>query len=115
MRIYLREYISGVATDVFAVVAEPQRRRILDELRTGAATVGDLVVRLELSQPTVSKHLRILRDSGFVTCEVAAQKRIYQLAPAPFEQLDDWLAPYLRLWTRHLDALGRHLERKESR
>ncbi len=105
--------LSGVTTDLFAVVAEPQRRRILDLLRTGDATVGELVTRLELPQPTVSKHLKVLRDTGFVTCEVAAQRRIYRLAPGPFEQLDTWLTPYLRLWDRHLDALGRHLDRKD--
>ncbi|MBB5918206.1 DNA-binding transcriptional ArsR family regulator [Nocardia transvalensis] len=102
-----------MATDPFSVVAEPQRRRILDQLRAGDATVGDLAVRLRVSQPTVSKHLKVLRDAGFVTCEVAAQKRIYRLAPGPFEDLDRWLAPYLRLWNRHLDALGRHLDRKD--
>jgi DNA-binding transcriptional ArsR family regulator len=103
-----------VATDLFSVVAEPQRRRILERLRTGDATVGELVEHLKLPQPAVSKHLRVLRDSGFVTCEVAAQKRIYRLAPGPFEQLESWLTPYLRLWDRHLDALGRHLDRKDK-
>ncbi|RJO69316.1 ArsR family transcriptional regulator [Nocardia panacis] len=103
-----------MANDVFAVVAESRRRRILDHLRTGPATVGDLVDRLDLAQPTVSKHLRVLRESGFVTCEVDAQRRIYHLAPTPFAELDDWLAPYLRLWPRHLDALGRHLDRKDA-
>ncbi|RDI50100.1 ArsR/SmtB family transcription factor [Nocardia mexicana] len=102
-----------MANDLFSVVAEPQRRRILDRLRAGDATVGELATHLELPQPTVSKHLRVLRDSGFVTCEVAAQKRIYRLSPGPFEELDSWLTPYLRLWPRHLDALGRHLDRKD--
>ncbi|RDI63842.1 ArsR/SmtB family transcription factor [Nocardia pseudobrasiliensis] len=102
-----------MAADLFTVVAEPQRRRILEQLRGGDATVGELVDRLELSQPTVSKHLKVLRDAGFVTCEVAAQKRIYRLAPGPFEQFDSWLSPYLRLWNHHLDALGRHLDRKD--
>ncbi|WP_024803611.1 helix-turn-helix transcriptional regulator [Nocardia sp. BMG51109] len=102
-----------MATDPFTVVAEPQRRRILDQLRTGDAAVGELATRLRLPQPTVSKHLKVLRDSGFVTCEVAAQKRIYRLAPGPFEEFDTWLTPYLRLWHRHLDALGHHLDRKD--
>ncbi|MCX4091253.1 ArsR/SmtB family transcription factor [Nocardia sp. alder85J] len=102
-----------MAADLFTVVAEPQRRRILDQLRGGDATVGELVDRLALPQPTVSKHLKILREAGFVTCEVAAQKRIYRLSPGPFEQLDGWLQPYLRLWNQHLDALGRHLSRKD--
>ncbi|MFF0492796.1 ArsR/SmtB family transcription factor [Nocardia sp. NPDC003482] len=102
-----------MAADVFTVVAEPQRRRILERLRVGAATVGELVDGLELPQPTVSKHLKVLRDAGFVTVEVAAQRRVYRLAPGPFEELDGWLSPYLRLWRHHLDALGRHLDRKE--
>ncbi len=105
--------LAVVAADPFSVVAEPQRRRILDQLRTGQATVGELVDRLELSQPTVSKHLKVLRDAGFVTCEVAAQRRVYRLAPGPFQELDGWLSPYLRLWQHHLDALGRHLDRKD--
>src|SRR5215813_2271981 len=104
----------AMATDLFSVVAEPQRRRILEQLRTGEATVGELVERLDLPQPTVSKHLRVLRESGFVICEVAAQKRIYRLAPEPFQQFDSWLAPYLRLWHRHLDALEHHLNRKDQ-
>lgn len=99
--------------DTFTVVAEPQRRKILDQLRRGDASVGELVDRLELPQPTVSKHLKVLRDAGFVTCEVAAQKRIYRLDSRPFEELDTWLTPYLRLWNTHLDALGRHLDNKE--
>ncbi|MBO0852613.1 MAG: winged helix-turn-helix transcriptional regulator [Nocardia sp.] len=103
-----------MAVDLFSVVAEPQRRRILEQLRIGEATVGELVERLRLPQPAVSKHLRVLRDSGFVSCEVAAQKRIYRLVPDPFEQLDAWLSPYLRLWDHHLDALGRHLDRKDK-
>ncbi len=107
------KYIEQVAADPFSVVAEPQRRRILDQLRTGRATVGELVDRLELSQPTVSKHLKVLREAGFVTYEVAAQRRVYRLAPGPFEELDGWLSPYLRLWHHHLDALGRHLDRKD--
>ncbi|WP_216895533.1 ArsR/SmtB family transcription factor [Nocardia alni] len=103
-----------MAADPFTVVAEPQRRRILDQLRGGDATVGELVDRLAVSQPTVSKHLKVLREAGFVTCEVAAQRRIYRLAPGPFGELDGWLSPYLRLWHNHLDALGRHLDRKDS-
>lgn len=100
-------------SDVFSVVAEPQRRRILERLRIGEATVSELVEHLDLPQPAVSKHLRVLRDSGFVSCDAAGQKRIYRLSPAPFQQLDSWLAPYLRLWGHHLDALGRHLDRKD--
>ncbi|UGT61670.1 ArsR/SmtB family transcription factor [Nocardia asteroides] len=102
-----------MTSDPFSVVAEPQRRRILERLRTGEATVGELVEHLELPQPAVSKHLRVLRDSGFVTVEVAGQRRIYRLAAAPFQQFEGWLTPYLRLWDNHLDALARHLDRKD--
>ncbi|MFC7530712.1 ArsR/SmtB family transcription factor [Actinoplanes sp. GCM10030250] len=96
--------------DVLEVLAEPARRRIADVLRTGAASVGDLVEALGMSQPAVSKHLRVLREAGVVTATVRAQQRIYRLEPGPFRELDAWLAPYRRLWTHHLDALERHLE-----
>jgi DNA-binding transcriptional ArsR family regulator len=100
-------------TDTFAVLAEPTRRRILDELRDDEASVGQLVSTLGIAQPTVSKHLKVLRDSGFVSCRTAAQQRIYRIEPEPFESLDAWLEPFRRLWDRHLDALERHLDRKE--
>jgi DNA-binding transcriptional ArsR family regulator len=96
--------------DTFAVLAEPTRRRILDELRASESSVGDLVDALSVSQPTMSKHLKVLRDAGFVSCRVAAQRRIYRVETSPFERLDEWLEPYRRLWARHLDALERHLD-----
>ncbi|MEU4220777.1 metalloregulator ArsR/SmtB family transcription factor [Actinoplanes sp. NPDC026623] len=96
--------------DAIAVLAEPTRRRILDELRLADSSVGQLVDRLAMSQPAVSKHLKVLREAGFVSSRTAAQQRIYSLEPAQFRALDAWLAPYRRLWTRHLDALERHLE-----
>jgi len=99
----------------FEVLAEPTRRRILDLLRDGERSVGELVDRLTLSQPGVSKHLRVLRDAGVVAVRASAQQRIYSLEPAPFRELDAWLAPYRRLWTTHLDALERHLDAKEQR
>jgi DNA-binding transcriptional ArsR family regulator len=99
-----------VPADAFTVVAEPTRRRILDELRLGERSVGDLVDDLVLSQPAVSKHLRVLRDAGFVSCRGDAQRRLYSIAPAPLAAIDGWLAPYRRLWTDHLDALERHLD-----
>src|SRR4051794_5450165 len=102
-----------MALDMFTVVAEPSRRRILDELRSDERTVGSLVEALQLSQPAVSKHLKVLRDAGLVSCRTAAQHRIYRLEPAPLEGLDQWLHPYRALWTHHLDALDRHLEQKE--
>jgi DNA-binding transcriptional ArsR family regulator len=94
----------------FATLAEPTRQRILDELRTSESSVGGLVDSLELSQPTVSKHLKVLRDAGFVSCRTAAQQRIYRLEIPQFQSVDRWLEPYRQLWTRHLDALERHLD-----
>jgi DNA-binding transcriptional ArsR family regulator len=99
-----------VPTDAFAVLAEPTRRRILDTLRRADRNVGQLVAAVQVSQPTLSKHLKVLREAGFVSCRVAAQQRIYRIEAAPFEALDGWLAPYRRLWERHLDALERHLD-----
>jgi DNA-binding transcriptional ArsR family regulator len=96
--------------DAISVLAEPTRRRILDELRQADSSVGQLVEKLAMSQPAVSKHLKVLREAGFVASRTAAQQRIYSLEAGPFRALDAWLAPYRRLWTRHLDALERHLE-----
>jgi DNA-binding transcriptional ArsR family regulator len=96
--------------DVLEVLAEPARRRITDVLRAGEASVGDLVGALGMSQPAVSKHLRVLREAGVVSARVRAQQRIYRLEAGPFRELDAWLAPYRRLWDHHLDALERHLE-----
>jgi DNA-binding transcriptional ArsR family regulator len=101
--------------DVLAVLAEPSRRRIVDELRRSECSVGDLVATLGLSQPAVSKHLRVLREAGIVTSRTAAQQRIYRLEPGPFSELDAWLGPYRRLWTDRLDALGRHLDHRHPR
>ena len=94
----------------FAVLAEPTRRDILDLLRDGERPVGDLVDRLRLSQPLVSKHLRVLRDAGLVEVRPDAQRRLYRIRPEPLAEMDEWLAPYRRLWTRSLDKLERHLE-----
>lgn len=94
----------------FAVLAEPTRREILDLLRDGERPVGDLVDRLGMSQPSVSKHLRVLRDAGLVDVRPDANRRLYRLRPEPLIELDAWLAPYRRLWSRSLDRLERHLE-----
>ncbi len=94
----------------FAVLAEPRRREILDLLRDGERPVGDLVNHLDLSQPAVSKHLRVLRDAGLVEVRPDAQRRLYRLRPDPLAELDAWLAPYRRLWARSLDKLDQHLE-----
>ena len=97
----------------FAVLAEPNRRRILDELRQGERSVGELVDSLALSQPAVSKHLRVLKDAHLVTSRVDAQRRRYRLRPAPLAEVDEWLAPYRRFWADHLDALEAYLDRNE--
>lgn len=99
--------------DVFTILAEPTRRRILDELRRSERSVGELVGELDLAQPAVSKHLKVLRDAGFVSCRTAAQRRIYRIEPRPLRSVDAWLAPYRRLWAKHLDALERHLDEQE--
>ena len=96
----------GVAFDL---VAEPNRRRILDMLLNGERPVGELVATLALSQPAVSKHLRVLRDGGLVNVRTDAQRRLYSLRPGPLREIDDWIAPYRALWATHLDALEQHL------
>ncbi|MET8836012.1 metalloregulator ArsR/SmtB family transcription factor [Micromonospora sp. NPDC004540] len=99
--------------DAFAVLAEPTRRRILDRLRRAESSVGDLVDALGMSQPAVSKHLKVLREAGLVSCRTAAQQRIYRLDVGPLRDVDDWLGPYRRMWSEHLDALERHLDSQE--
>jgi DNA-binding transcriptional ArsR family regulator len=94
----------------FAVLAEPTRREILDLLRDGERPVGDLVERLRMSQPAVSKHLRVLREAGLVEARADAQRRLYRIRPEPLVEIDEWLAPYRRLWSRSLDRLEKHLE-----
>lgn len=94
----------------FEVLAEPSRREILDLLRSGEQRVGDLVHRLTLTQPAVSKHLKVLRAAGLVEVRQDAQRRWYRLRPEPLREIDDWLAPYRRMWHRHLDTLERHLD-----
>jgi DNA-binding transcriptional ArsR family regulator len=100
--------------DAFDVLSAPQRRRILGELARGASNVNQLVSALELNQPTISKHLKVLRESGFVSVRGNAQQRIYQLEAQRFSELDAWLEPYRRLWTQHLDALERHLDAQSA-
>ena len=94
----------------FEVLAEPNRRRILDVLRTGERPVTDLVEQLAVSQPAVSKHLRVLREAGLVESRVDAQRRVYRLLPQSLREIDDWLAPYRALWSDSLDRLERHLD-----
>jgi DNA-binding transcriptional ArsR family regulator len=96
------------------VLAEPNRRRILDLLLAAEQPVGDLVAATDLSQPSVSKHLRVLRDAGLVAARTDAQRRVYRVRAEPLRQLDEWLAPYRRLWASRLDALERHLDTMED-
>jgi DNA-binding transcriptional ArsR family regulator len=95
-------------------LAQPTRRQILDLLREGERPVGELVERLDMSQPAVSKHLRVLREVGLVDVRGDAQRRLYCVRPEPLAELDAWLAPYRRLWTRGLDALERHLDERSG-
>jgi DNA-binding transcriptional ArsR family regulator len=96
-------------TATFEVLAEPNRRRILDLLRARERPVGDLVDEIAISQPAVSKHLRILREAGLVEVRADAQRRLYRLRPDPLRDVDDWLEPYRLLWSARLDDLERHL------
>jgi DNA-binding transcriptional ArsR family regulator len=95
-------------------IAQPTRRLILDLLRDGERPVGDLVGRLGMSQPAVSKHLRVLREVGLVGVRSDAQRRLYRVRPEPLEELDAWLAPYRRMWTDSFDALARHLDERNG-
>jgi DNA-binding transcriptional ArsR family regulator len=96
------------------VLAEPSRQAILDMLRDGELPVGELVTRLNMSQPAVSKHLRVLKDAGMVDVRADAQRRLYRIRPEPLAELDDWLAGYRKLWTTRLDRLEEHLDRRRN-
>lgn len=96
---------------VFEIIAEPNRRAILSLLGSSEQSVGEIEQRLRMTQPTVSKHLRVLREAGFVESKVDAQRRLYRLKPEPLQELDAWLAPFRRFWSAHADALERHLDR----
>ncbi len=98
----------------FEIIAEPNRRAILSLLASSQQSVGEIERQLRMTQPTVSKHLRVLRDSGFVESTVDAQRRLYRLKPEPFRQLDDWLAQFRRFWSTHIDALERYLDRMDQ-
>ena len=103
---------------VFEIIAEPNRRAILSLLGGGThvsseLSVGDIERQLRMTQPTVSKHLRVLRDAGFVESMVDAQRRLYRLKPEPLQEIDDWLAQFRRFWSAHVDALERHLDRMD--
>jgi DNA-binding transcriptional ArsR family regulator len=101
--------------DAFEALGAPARRLILGELKRSPRSVNELVDALSANQPAVSKHLRVLREAGFVSVRGEGQQRIYQLEPDRFHELEAWLAPYRQLWSRHLDALERHLDRRKRR
>jgi len=98
----------------FAIVAEPNRRAILSFLLSSERSVGEIERELGLPQPSVSKHLRVLRDAGFVEARIEAQRRVYQLKAEPLMELDAWLSPFRRFWSKHVDALERHLDRMDE-
>jgi DNA-binding transcriptional ArsR family regulator len=99
---------------VFEVIAEPNRRAILSLLVSSQQSVGEIESQLRMTQPAVSKHLRVLREAGFVESTVDAQRRLYQLKPERFQEVEAWLAPFRRFWSAHVDALERHLDRMEQ-
>jgi DNA-binding transcriptional ArsR family regulator len=99
---------------VFEILAEPNRRAILTLLVSSQQSVGEIERQLRMPQPTVSKHLRVLREAGFVESRVDAQRRLYRLKPEPFREVDAWLAPFRRFWSAHVDALERHLDRMDQ-
>ena len=104
------QYIKSVPS-VFDIVAEPNRRAILSLLAESERSVGEIERHLRMPQPAVSKHLRVLRDAGVVEATVDAQRRVYRVRPESLQEIEAWLAPFRRLWTVHLDALERHLDR----
>ena len=106
-------YIQFVQS-VFEVIAEPNRRAILTLLATSERSVGEIERQLGMPQPTVSKHLRVLRDAGFVQSQVYAQRRLYRIKPEPLQEVDAWLAQFRQFWSEHVDALERHLDRMHN-
>jgi DNA-binding transcriptional ArsR family regulator len=112
-RIYFVEYTKRMES-VFEIIAEPNRRAILSLLVSSQQSVGEIERQLRMPQPTVSKHLRVLREAGFVESTVDAQRRLYRLKPEPLQEVDAWLAPFRRFWSAHLDALERHLDHMDQ-
>lgn len=98
----------------FSIVAEPNRRAILSFLLSSERSVGEIEKELRMSQPSVSKHLRVLREAGFVESRIETQRRLYRLRPEPLMELDAWLGPFRRYWSKQVDALERHLDRMEK-
>src|SRR3974390_3054797 len=105
----------SAAPSALQVLAEPHRQAILDRLRDGEQPVSALVDHLGLSQPAVSKHLRVLKETGFVESRVDAQRRLYRIRPEPLQEIDAWLSSFRRFWSEHLDALERHHDRRDKK
>lgn len=99
----------------FGIIAEPNRRAILSLLASSERSVGEIEQRLRMPQPSVSKHLRVLREAGFVEARVDAQRRVYRIRAEPLREVDAWLAPFRHFWSAHVDALERHLDRQASK
>lgn len=116
VHIYITKYVWVMSSslEVLDVIAEPTRRRILDAVRGGERSVGELVDEVGMHQPGVSRHLKVLRDAGLVEVRRDAQRRLYRLRPEPLMELDEWLEPYRCEWANRLDSLERHLERTTS-
>ncbi len=106
--------MGSVSDTTWTALADPHRRAMLDVLRLRACAVGELVDELGFTQPTTSKHLRVLREAGLVKVRTHAQRRIYSINLEQMAELDEWLAPFRQLWNERLDALGRHLDRSEA-
>jgi DNA-binding transcriptional ArsR family regulator len=106
-------YTNGMES-VFEIIAEPNRRAILSLLVSSEQSVGQIERQLRMTQPSVSKHLRVLREAGFVESTVDAQRRLYRLKPEPLQEVAAWLDPFRRFWSHHLDALERHLDRMDQ-
>jgi DNA-binding transcriptional ArsR family regulator len=102
------------AASTFQVLGDPSRHAIVELLRSGERPVGDLVAHLSLTQPAVSKHLRVLKEAGLVTARTDAQRRLYRIRPEPFVEIEAWLAGYRALWNDHLDRLEGHLDRRRN-
>jgi len=98
----------------FAIIAEPNRRAILSLLASSERSVSEIERSLRIPQPSVSKHLRVLREAGFVEARIDAQRRLYRIKPEPLKEVDAWLAPFRHFWSAHLDALERHLDRTDQ-
>jgi DNA-binding transcriptional ArsR family regulator len=112
-RIYVPAYIKNVES-AFDIIAEPNRRAILSLLASSHRSVSEIERQLRLPQPTVSKHLRVLREAGFVESTVDAQRRLYRLRPESLQEVDAWLAQFRQFWSAHVDALERHLDRMDQ-